>query len=75
MRLSTCNPWLILFVSGEGDGTPTVNIGPIEISYRTFYVMVMGSLIVIPPNMFIMLFFRRSRAPPIGRKGQVGLRI
>ncbi|XP_067950294.1 uncharacterized protein [Watersipora subatra] len=52
------------------DTSSTISIGPIQLSFKTFSIAIMGSMIVIPPNLLIMLFFRRSRPfiPPGKRR-------
>ncbi len=68
-RLCCCMALLFLsmvvnamwFGKDEESSYPSLKIGPVELSYFTFYVSIAGSLIVLPPTLLIIEIFRRSK--------------
>ena len=47
--------------ANEGQPDTQVQIGPIILSVNTLLVSIFGSLIIVPPNLIIVQFFRKSK--------------
>ena len=71
-RLTCCLAMLFLamtsnamwFDTASETGNPGITIGPLRLTYHTFFVSIMGAAIVVPPTLLMVTLFNRSRKRP-----------
>ena len=51
----------MFFKSTNPDHTTSVHIGPIEITLQQLFISVVSTLIILPPSVAIITFFKKSR--------------